>query len=68
MNETFAQGLIDSAFNRFKTAISSGEWTLEYAHHVLTHPDENSMNLFEIAALAKAIACFQCSDSECGED
>jgi len=34
-------------------------WSLEHAHTVLTG---DSLSLWQIAALAKAIACVQCED------
>lgn len=46
---------------KFAAKINAGEVTLEQAHKMLMAPDENHLNLFEIAGLAQAIACFQCS-------
>lgn len=40
--------------------ILAGELTLESAHKMLINPDANHLDLFDIAGLAQAIACFQC--------
>lgn len=47
---------------KFGDRIQNGELTLEAAHKMLLAPDENKLDLFQIAALAQAISCFQCSD------
>jgi len=38
--------------------LSEGHWSLAHAHDVLRG---DNLSLFQIAGLAKAIACFQCS-------
>lgn len=43
----------------YTIAISSGALTLEAAHNKLKN---DNLSLFQVAALAKAIACFQCSE------
>jgi hypothetical protein len=60
MSTRSAQAKINVQAERYIHLLMEGEWTLEYAHHVLTHIDENHLDLFEVAGLAKAIACFQC--------
>lgn len=53
---------IDAHVDTYFYRITSGEWTLAHAHSVLTNPDANKLDLFQIAALAKAIAICQCAD------
>jgi hypothetical protein len=47
---------------KFGEKIKSGELSLENAHLLLINPDVQKLNLFQIAGLAQAIACFQCSE------
>lgn len=68
MSARAAQARIDRAAQEFGAMIRDEHWTLEYAHQRLREIDgapgtRGSLNLFQIAGLAKAIACFQCSDS-----
>jgi hypothetical protein len=60
MSGRSAQARIDLAAERYSHALMEDEWTLEHAHYVLTHADQEKLDLFDIAGLAKAIACFQC--------
>jgi hypothetical protein len=43
---------------KFGARIQSGEITLEQAHKMM---QEDKLDLFQVAGLAQAIACFQCS-------
>lgn len=63
MSGQAAQARISSKVPFYAAAIAEGQWTLEHAHRVLRSDFEN-LSLFEIAALAKAIACFQCSEDK----
>lgn len=60
MSGRSAQARIDLAAERYIDLLMNDEWTLEHAHHVLTHIDQHKLDLFDVAGLAKAIACFQC--------
>ena len=67
MSARTAQAKIDVEAQNFGALIRDGHWTLEHAHQVLVDgaaktPGLRGLNLFEIAGLAKAIACFQCSE------
>lgn len=53
-----AQRRIDLEVQNFAGFLRDEHWTLEHAHQVLR---ESNLDLFKTAALAKAIACFQCS-------
>ena len=53
----YAQAKIDAAFAGYCKLIRDDVWTLSFAH---TRLADTSMNMYEIAGLAKAIACFQC--------
>jgi hypothetical protein len=61
MSGRSAQAQIDLATERYSHLLMEDEWTLEYAHQVLAHIDAHHIDLFEVAGLAKAIACFQCA-------
>lgn len=54
-----AQRRIDAEVQNFAEFLLYEHWTLEHAHQVLR---ESNLDLFKTAALAKAIACFQCSE------
>lgn len=56
-----AQARIDREALNFTDMIRDEHWTLEYAHQRLRN-DNGRLNLFQMAGLAKAIACFQCSE------
>lgn len=60
MSGQAAQQRIDKAAQKYAERFRSGEWTLEVAHKMLREVDGRT--LFETAGLAKAIACFQCSE------
>ncbi|MDF3837115.1 hypothetical protein P3W85_29790 [Cupriavidus basilensis] len=55
------QARIDKAAQEYGALIRDDHWTLQHAHDVLIHADRDGLDLFKIAGLAKAIACFQCS-------
>ncbi|WP_060074077.1 hypothetical protein [Burkholderia cepacia] len=61
MSGRSAQARIDLAAERYTALIMEDTWTLERAHYVLTHVDQEKLDLFDVAGLAKAIACFQCT-------
>lgn len=58
-----AQDRIDAAALRYMTLFDNDEWSLEHAYAVLTtfNSPEHNLNLFEVAGLAKALACYQSS-------
>jgi hypothetical protein len=58
------QQRIDAEVDSFFEMIVQGHWTLQHAHDVLKNPDEYRLDLFKIAALAKAIAICQCADQQ----
>lgn len=60
MSSVEAQRRIDLAADGYCKKFLSGEWTLFDAHENLCHSYAD-LDLFQIAGLAKAIACFQCS-------
>lgn len=60
MSGKAVQVKIDSHIKNFAELIANEQWTLSHAHKVLHNP-HGALDLFEIAALAKVIACFQCS-------
>lgn len=64
MSGKSAQKMIDASAQKFATLIVNEEWTIEFAHSVLLAPDKHGLDLFNIAGLAKAIACFQCVAEE----
>lgn len=53
-----AQKRIDKHAQNYAQFLADEHWTLEHAHHVLK---TDNLSLFQIAGLAKAIACFQCA-------
>ncbi|WP_434716361.1 hypothetical protein [Paraburkholderia sp. A3RO-2L] len=61
MSAVAVQSRIDVECEKYTKRIDSGELTLSHAHTVLTNSDAYNMDLFKIAGLAKAFACFQCS-------
>lgn len=60
------QEKIDAHVDAYFDKITSGKWTLAHAHQVLTASNGAAFNLdlFQIAALAKAIAICQCADAQ----
>lgn len=62
MSSRAVQARIDKAAQEFGALIRDDHWTLQHAHDVLMHADREGRDLFTIAGLAKAIACFQCSE------
>ena len=55
---------IDAAFSKFLEMIREGHWTLAHAHDVLSNKSgSENLSLFDHAALAKAIAIYQCTDT-----
>lgn len=62
MSARAAQARIDKAAREYGALIRDEHWTLQHAHDVLIHADRDSLDLFGIAGLAKAIACYQCSE------
>lgn len=63
MSGRAAQKLIDSSAQKYAMLIANEEWSIDYAHSVLRAPDKHGLDLFSIAGLAKAIACFQCVEN-----
>ena len=63
MYASTVQKLIDDEFEKYLDLLTRpavGErWSLEHAHTVLAG---DSLSLWQIAALAKAIACVQCEE------
>lgn len=59
MSAQAAQKRIDREAQNFAGFLRDEHWTLEHAHQVLR---ESNLDLFKTAGLAKAIACFQCSE------
>ncbi|WP_213303507.1 hypothetical protein [Paraburkholderia sacchari] len=57
MSAHAAQQRIDREAAKFAAMLRGDHWSLEHAHHVLKN---DNLSLFEIAGLAKVIACFQC--------
>jgi hypothetical protein len=64
MKASNVQAKIDAEVDTYFQLIVSGEWSLAFAHLVLCNPDENKLDIFKIAALAKAIAICQCAEDE----
>lgn len=67
MSARTAQAKIDVEAQNYGAMLRDEHWTLEHAHQVLSDgvnrtPGLRGLNLFQIAGLAKAIACFQCSE------
>jgi hypothetical protein len=62
MSGQAVQKKIDVQAQKFANRFNSGTWTLNHAHSVLQDADKHELDLFQIAGLAKAIACFQCSE------
>lgn len=62
MSDRAVQARIDGAAREYAALIRDDHWTLHHAHDVLIHADRDGLDLFKIAGLAKAIACFQCSE------
>jgi hypothetical protein len=62
MSGQAVQQKIDVQSKKFANRLSGGTWTLNDAHNVLLDADKHELDLFQIAGLAKAIACFQCSE------
>lgn len=60
MSGQSAQLRINEAAQKYAALISGEAWTLEHAHKMLVSGD---LDIFHIGGLAKAIACFQCSDN-----
>ena len=56
------QKRIDNHVDEYFPKIVSGEWTLSHARSILANPDANKLDIFQIAALATAIAICQCAD------
>ena len=61
MSSRVVQARIDREAQAYAEFIRDGRWTLEHAHHALRN---DNLDLFQIAGLAKAIACFQCNPSD----
>lgn len=63
MSGQAADARIKKEAQKYAEKIATGYWTLESAHMQLRMgADGGTMSLFQIAGLAKAIACFQCSE------
>ncbi len=62
MSARAVQSRIDKAAQAYAALIRDDHWTLQHAHDVLIHADRDGLDLFSIAGLAKAIACYQCSE------
>lgn len=60
MHPSRVQAQANDEFNNYYGLLAVGHWTLEHAHSQLTG---GNLSLFQIAGLAKAIACFQCSEN-----
>jgi hypothetical protein len=63
MSARAVQLLVDAEAQRYGELIRDQTWSLEHAHYVLTHIDQEKLDLFSVAGLAMAIAWYQCSDS-----
>lgn len=59
MSAQAVQSRIDKEAQKYGAMIRDEHWTVAHAHDVLTG---DKLNLFQIAGLAKAVACFQCSE------
>lgn len=59
MSGMAAQKKIDAAAQQYAANIGNEIWTLQHAHEVLIDADKHGLDLFQVAGLAKAIACFQ---------
>lgn len=59
MSVEAANKRIDREAKRYEVMLREQYWSLEHAHDVLRN---HNLSLFQIAGLARAIACFQCSD------
>ncbi len=59
MSGRAAQKRIDAEAQNYGLMLRDEHWTLQHAHDVLKG---DRLNLFQIAGLAKAIACFQCDE------
>lgn len=58
MSAFAVQKLIDKEAQNYGAMIRDEHWTLAHAHDVLRG---DNLDLFKLAGLAKAIACFQCT-------
>jgi hypothetical protein len=58
MSGIAAQRRIDEEASNYAGFLRDERWTLEHAHTVLR---TGNPNMFQIAGLAKATVCFQCS-------
>lgn len=68
MNIKTVESRIELAFSKFDEMIREGHWTLAHAHDVLMNKAGlDSLDLFDHAALAKAIAVHQCDDVDDNE-
>ncbi|VWC52662.1 hypothetical protein BLA23254_08050 [Burkholderia lata] len=63
MSARAVQLRVDAEAQRYGELIRDQTWSLEHAHYVLTHADQEKLDLFAVAGLAMAIAWYQCSDS-----
>ena len=61
MSAKSADVRINQEAQKYGLLIRNEEWTLEYAGKVLADLDKHNLDLFQIAGLAKALICFQCS-------
>lgn len=62
MTDDKVQERIDAHVDKYFDRIVSGEWTRDYAYSVLGSFSDHALTLFEIAALAKALAIVECAD------
>lgn len=61
MSASAVQRKIDTAAQTYGALIRDETWTLQHAHEALIDADKHGLDLFQVAGLAKAIACFQCT-------
>lgn len=62
MSARVVKARIEREAQAYGRLIRDEEWTLELAHQCLLQAQANKLDLFMIAGLAMAIACFQCSE------
>ncbi|HBN6129049.1 TPA: hypothetical protein L3M38_004080, partial [Clostridioides difficile] len=55
MSARAVQLLVDAEAQRYGELIRDQTWSLEHAHYVLTHIDQEKLDLFSVAGLAMAI-------------
>lgn len=65
MNQSMSYAAVSSkvkkAAQEYGKQIQAGTLTLDVCQDMVSQPDKYSLDLFQIAGLAMATACFQCS-------